>query len=182
VIGEANDGLGGRRDAERLKPDVAVLDIDMPGIDGIEAIPRTPQAHQPREFRQLQHFYSYLFLVDGVPWNDPEEDGRVSSEWGRECSVRLVSRYPGVAIRPAAPLPIAPRAPRDLEAGRTGDVIRGSVDLMRVGFADRGRPAFERRPLLLCPRQLTTVGLCSPVAFPRGGAGRTPQAARPLGR
>lgn len=34
--------------------------------------------------------YRYLFIVDGVPWNDPEDDGRVPSEWGRELSVRLV--------------------------------------------------------------------------------------------
>jgi hypothetical protein len=34
--------------------------------------------------------YPYLFIVDGVAWNDPEDDGRVPSEWGRELSVRLV--------------------------------------------------------------------------------------------
>ena len=34
--------------------------------------------------------YPYLFIVDGVPWNDLEDDGRVPSEWGGEYSVRLV--------------------------------------------------------------------------------------------
>jgi 1,4-alpha-glucan branching enzyme len=34
--------------------------------------------------------YPYLFIVDGVAWNDPEDDGRMPSEWGRELSVRLV--------------------------------------------------------------------------------------------
>jgi 1,4-alpha-glucan branching enzyme len=36
--------------------------------------------------------YSYLFLVDGVPWNDPENDGRLPCEWGGEYSVRLVGQ------------------------------------------------------------------------------------------
>jgi 1,4-alpha-glucan branching enzyme len=34
--------------------------------------------------------YPYLFIVDGVPWNDPEDDRRIPSEWGGEYSVRLV--------------------------------------------------------------------------------------------
>jgi hypothetical protein len=34
--------------------------------------------------------YPYLFLVDGVPWNDPADDGRVPCEWGGEYSVRVV--------------------------------------------------------------------------------------------
>jgi 1,4-alpha-glucan branching enzyme len=34
--------------------------------------------------------YPYLFVVDGVPWNDPAGDGRVPCEWGGEYSLRLV--------------------------------------------------------------------------------------------
>jgi hypothetical protein len=34
--------------------------------------------------------YPYLFIVDGVPWNDPEDDGRAPCEWGGEYSVRVV--------------------------------------------------------------------------------------------
>jgi 1,4-alpha-glucan branching enzyme len=34
--------------------------------------------------------YPYLFLVDGVPWNDLENDGRASCEWGGQYSVRVV--------------------------------------------------------------------------------------------
>jgi 1,4-alpha-glucan branching enzyme len=34
--------------------------------------------------------YEYLFLVDGVPWNDPHDDGRRASEWGGEYSVKHV--------------------------------------------------------------------------------------------
>jgi two-component system, NarL family, response regulator NreC len=37
VVGEAEDGLQAVEQAKKLKPDVAVLDISMPGINGIEA-------------------------------------------------------------------------------------------------------------------------------------------------
>ena len=37
VVGEADDGLVAVEMAKRLQPDVAVLDISMPGINGIEA-------------------------------------------------------------------------------------------------------------------------------------------------
>ncbi len=34
--------------------------------------------------------YPYLLVVDGVPWNDPLDDGRVPCEWGGHYSVRVV--------------------------------------------------------------------------------------------
>jgi NarL family two-component system response regulator LiaR len=37
VIGEADDGEQAVRAAERLRPDVIVMDLEMPGTDGIEA-------------------------------------------------------------------------------------------------------------------------------------------------
>jgi len=40
VVGTASDGEGGIRIAEELKPDVILLDIAMPGLDGFHAIPR----------------------------------------------------------------------------------------------------------------------------------------------
>jgi PleD family two-component response regulator len=38
VIGEAGEGLEATRLAERLRPDVLVLDLMMPGLNGLEAI------------------------------------------------------------------------------------------------------------------------------------------------
>jgi DNA-binding NarL/FixJ family response regulator len=38
VVGEADNGLDSVRMVEQLGPDVVVLDLAMPGIDGLEAI------------------------------------------------------------------------------------------------------------------------------------------------
>jgi DNA-binding NarL/FixJ family response regulator len=40
VIGEASDGLTGAEQIAELQPDVVLLDLSMPGLDGLEAIPR----------------------------------------------------------------------------------------------------------------------------------------------
>jgi DNA-binding NarL/FixJ family response regulator len=40
VVGEAGDGLEALAEVERLQPDVVVLDLSMPRLDGLEALPR----------------------------------------------------------------------------------------------------------------------------------------------
>ena len=39
VVGEAEDGRDAIEVIERLQPDVVVLDLSMPQLDGLEAIP-----------------------------------------------------------------------------------------------------------------------------------------------
>lgn len=44
VAGEAGDGRTGVAEIEELQPDVVVLDLSMPDMDGLEAIPRIHEA------------------------------------------------------------------------------------------------------------------------------------------
>jgi two-component system response regulator EvgA len=47
VIGEADNGLDSVRLVEELHPDVVILDLAMPGIDGLEAITRMRAVADP---------------------------------------------------------------------------------------------------------------------------------------
>lgn len=40
IVGEAEDGLQGVRCAEATQPDLVLLDLSMPRMDGLEALPR----------------------------------------------------------------------------------------------------------------------------------------------
>ena len=42
VVGEAEDGLAAVEMARSLRPDVVLMDLSLPGIDGIEATGRIP--------------------------------------------------------------------------------------------------------------------------------------------
>ncbi len=44
IVGEASDGAEAVREAARLRPDVILVDLAMPGIPGLAAIPRMRQA------------------------------------------------------------------------------------------------------------------------------------------
>jgi DNA-binding NarL/FixJ family response regulator len=44
VVGEARDGVAAVALAERLQPDLVILDVNMPRLDGLEALPRVRDA------------------------------------------------------------------------------------------------------------------------------------------
>ena len=45
VVGEAEDGEQAVRAADRVRPDVVLMDLEMPGLNGIEATQRIVETH-----------------------------------------------------------------------------------------------------------------------------------------
>jgi len=65
VVGEADDGLAAVEMATQLKPDVAVVDIEMPGLNDIEAMRRIKAALPKIQVLSLSMHASdiYVFQV-----------------------------------------------------------------------------------------------------------------------
>jgi DNA-binding NarL/FixJ family response regulator len=66
VVGEASDGDGGVAAAEDLRPDVVLMDVKMPGTDGIEALRRLRELQNPARVLVVTSFTEQRTVVPAL--------------------------------------------------------------------------------------------------------------------
>ncbi|KOG17660.1 response regulator transcription factor [Streptomyces wedmorensis] len=66
VVGEASDGAEGVARAEELRPDVVLMDVKMPGTDGIEALRRLREHANPARVLVVTSFTEQRTVVPAL--------------------------------------------------------------------------------------------------------------------
>ncbi|GAA3397142.1 response regulator transcription factor [Streptomyces roseoviridis] len=66
VVGEASDGAEGVAAAEELRPDVVLMDVKMPGTDGIEALRRLRELANPARVLIVTSFTEQRTVVPAL--------------------------------------------------------------------------------------------------------------------
>ncbi|MTE18429.1 response regulator [Streptomyces sp. TRM43335] len=66
VVGEAADGAGGVARAEELRPDVVLMDVKMPGTDGVEALRALRETGNPARVLVVTSFTERRTVVPAL--------------------------------------------------------------------------------------------------------------------
>lgn len=119
LVGEAADGVEALRMLHTLRPDVLFLDIQMPGIDGIEVARQAPPSSQIVFVTAFGNHALQAFDAGAVDYLvKPITMARLAATVNR-LRTRSAAQHP-------APVPEAPQAPRHIKwiKASLGDTVR----------------------------------------------------------
>ncbi|HEU5031238.1 MAG TPA: response regulator transcription factor [Spirillospora sp.] len=142
VLAEAADGAEAVRLAEALRPDVVLMDLRMPGTDGVTAITRMAERGLPARVLVLTTYDTDSDVLPAIEagatgylLKDALQDelfravraaARGESVLSPSVATRLMNRMRTAAARPAASRGDDPLSPRELEV--LGLIARGSTN------------------------------------------------------
>ena len=137
VAGEACDGAEAIDEAARLEPDIVLLDLSMPGLDGLGALPRI-RARRAGRARSS---------------SSPPRAPR------RTCSRRSAAGAAGYLLKSEPPERIAEflRGVARGEAALSGAIARRLLDQVREGDGARRRASRTRSPARLSAREVEVL-------------------------
>ena len=145
VVGEASGGLEAVRKAARLKPDVVILDMMMPDLDGAEATARILQQVPAVRILILTSFTNSAGIADALKNG---ATGAISKSASRErlydairataAGKRTVDREIEVSLRESQPVPPLTEKQSNvlnaLSKGLTNDEIARETGLSTAGI------------------------------------------------
>ncbi len=149
VVARCRDGQDAVEQIARVKPDVVVLDIEMPVMDGLTALPKLLEASPSsrilmastltRRNASISIKALTLGATDYVPKPESTRDGHASEGFQTELVDKI--RAVGQAKKP--------QAPRRVFAAEKTAVAKGTMKPAAAGAGIQLKPASKTRPKIL---------------------------------
>src|SRR3984957_19017414 len=133
VVGEASDGSQALRLADAVRPDVILMDLRMPGMDGLTAIAELSRRGNPARVLVLTTYDTDSYVLPAI---EAGATGYLLKDAPRDEALRAGPGPPGGGVRGGGPAPGGgPLGPRALGRGPADQPGPGA----RAGTAEPAR-------------------------------------------
>jgi DNA-binding NarL/FixJ family response regulator len=156
VVGEAGDGEAAIAEAARLRPDVILMDVVMPGVDGLEAIARIRAAEPSARILVLTSFASADQVLPALRAGAAGYLLKDAAPAEVEAAIRAVHRGEGL-LDPAVTATVLAEFAQSQAGGNRGNdsATAGPAPTGSSGAAASTDPGYAS----LTPREREVLGL-----------------------